>query len=485
MGARKWGKKNMVAPSWDMFQGNDEMIDNSQVNEFEQELPGEASDNSKPEGEKPEWGNFSDPETYQGEIDPTEEKNINYFVRNIVSNASRIGEQIGGAPGNIEKLGKSILRGMPQAGGILGWAISELVGPEKWEQIMSQQILPTSEEYKSTSKKLTKGYTSPKTKGEKKFQGYIEDIGATLRGGRANTLRNVAVNNLGIPAASNAVKDIVEGLGFGEEKGTIAKLATWTALSFLGNVNAPQYASNLTNEGRQGIPQNLNINVPRLQQRLQNLANNPQLLHADPRTSLARESIQNINRDLAAGQTSVRSLMTTYDGVNASKRNAGLFQLNRGDRNFARRSIDMVRDAVREEILNAGQNHPAAINSWTSGIQAWATIHQSRAISNWIQNLAGGKYAKIISGPAAALFGISAYSGIKAPLVALPGAIALPGAYKIGQTAYRTWNDPNLSRYYWNAISEAQKENIPAFINNYNKLNKGLESSDKEGKTKK
>ncbi len=490
----------MVNPSWQSFkrvkddvnqdQSQDiDMVNQQQepqvdltrpIEEFEEELPGAVEDIKKPEGEKPQWGDFLSTTTYQGEVDPVEEEGtFGYLIRNISANASRLGEQILGAKGNVEKMGKDILNNYPQAGGLLGYALSELMGPERWERLVKgpegrQQLAPTSEQIKDFSQRATKGYTKPKTPGEEKFQGYTEDIGSTLSGSRAPSV----INNLGIPLSANLVKNTVKDLGFGEDKATIAKLGTWTALSLLGNVNAPKYASELMNKGRNGIPQEVNINVPRFQKSLQKVANDPSLLHADPRTALARQEIANIQKDLANGQVSTKSLMTTYDGVNAAKRDAGLFSLTASDRKFAAKAIDKVRNAVKEEILESGSSYKEALDNWKSGTQAWAVIHQSNAMTNWISSLSKGPHAKFLSGPAAALFGITSYGGVKSPLVAGPLAATIPAAYKGYQTAYRVWNDKNLSKYYWEAISNAQKENIPAFINNYNKLNKALEKSE-------
>jgi hypothetical protein len=483
----------MVNPSWDQFSGPGEE-EPEEEQELIQEVPGDIKDAEEPVQDKPEWGDFDSTETYQGEIDPTAEENtVGYLIRNISTYASRLGEQFLGFRGNTEKLGKDILSNMPEAGGILGHALHELIGQERWERMVrgkpgQEQMLPTSEDIKDISQKITGGYTKPKTSGEEKVGKVIEDIGSTIAGSRRFDPRSVMVNNLGIPAASNVVQNVVEDLGFGKDKATYSKMGAWMALSLLGNVNAPQYASSLMNQGRNGVPNQLPFNVPRMQQRLQNVANDPHLLHADPRSALAREEIASIQRDLANGQTSVRSLMTSYDGVNAAKRSKGLFEFNRDDQIFARASIDRVRHAVRDEIMESAQQFPDALNSWRNGIQAWAVIHQSRSITNWIDGLARGPYNKVLAGPAAGLFGVTSYAGWKAPLIAGPAALAVPAGYKVAQTAYRTWQNPNLSNYYWNAISAAQEENVPAFINNYNKLNKGLEKSDsakKKAKSKK
>jgi hypothetical protein len=469
----------MVTPSWGSFQKPQPREEESQSEEMISEGGLDVQKNDRP---KPQWGNFQSPSTYQGEIDPTEEEStIGYLVRNLTQSASRIGEQFIGARGNVEKMGRDVLTNYPQAGGLLSWGLSELLGPEKWEKAVKgvdgkSQIFPTSENIKEISQKATGGYTKPKTPGEEKVQGVIEDIGSTIRG-RPSSLRNAAVNNLGIPLAANAVKETVSGLGFGEDKAMIAKLGVWTGLTLLGNVNAPQYASQLTNQGRNGIPETANFDIPRLQQRLTALSNDPHLLNADPRSALARQKIADIQRDLANGQTSLRSLMTTYDGVNASKRDAGLFQLSRGDQRFARGAIDRVRDTVRDEILDAGGSFPEAVRNWQSGIQAWAVIHQSNGMKSWIESIAKGPYAKALTGPAAALFGLGSYGALQHPAIAATTTALGAGVNKAYQTAYRVWNNENLSRYYWNAISAAQSENIPAFVNNYHKLNKGLKES--------
>ena len=382
-------------------------------------------------------------------------------------------------------MGKDVLSNFPAAGGLLGWGLQKLMGQERWERMVrgnpgQEQMYPTSEQLKEFSEKATGGYTKPKTEGEEHFQKYIEDIASTIGPGRAINMRNIAVNNLGIPVASNVVQDVIEGLGFGKEKGLIGKLGTWTALSLLGNVNAPRYASDLMNQGRNGIPNNVNFNTPRMMNRLDLV--DKKLLSADTRTALARQTISSMRNDIANGQTSVRSLMTSYDGINAAKRNRGLFELTKSDREFAKRAINDILHEVRDEIMDSGANYPQALQSWRDGIQAWAVIHQSRGITNTIDQWARGPYSKVLGGPAAALFGVGTYGGLKAPLIAGPAAIGVPAAYKGLQTAYRVWQDPRLSRYYWNAILEAQKENAPAFINNYNKLNKELENSSRSSK---
>ena len=483
----------MVNPSWGNFQKPNQNIPNEEK-EFIQEFPGDLQDSEKPEKEKPQWGNFQSPNTYQGEQDLTADEDIfGYTIRNISANASRLGEQFLGRYGNMEKMGKDILTNYPKTGGVIGWALSELMGPERWERMVKgvpgrQQQLPTSQQLKEFSEKATGGYTKPKTPGEERFQEVTEDIGSTISGRTFEnpTLRNIGLNNLLIPAASNVTKEIVEDLGFGKDKANMAKIAVWIPFSLAANVNANQFAANLMNQGRQGFGPNVVANIPRYQNRMNQVGRG--LLHADPRSELAREQLTGINNDIANGQTSMRDLMIRYDAINAAKRNRRLFELNSTDRRAAIHNIDQVRNAVREEIVHLGQVNPQALHSWENGVNAFSTIHRSNAITNWIQGIAKGPYAKILTAPAAGLFGIGTYAGIKAPIVALPTSVGIPYAYKTGTTIYRMFNNEHLANYYWRAIGEAQAENIPAFINNYNKLNEKLEklnSTEKKAKPKK
>ena len=132
---------------------------------------------------------------------------------------------------------------------------------------------------------------------------------------------------------------------------------------------------------------------------------------------------------------------------------------------------------MRDQINTLGQSNPQALRDWQNGVQAWATIHRSNAITNYIEDVAKGPYAKILTGPAAALFGSGSYGAISHPLIAGTSAALAGGGYKTGQILYRMWNDPTLMRYYWNAINGAMERNLPVFLNNYSKLNKKLKES--------
>lgn len=484
----------MVAPQqnnpWAQFQRPSDINNSQEVNTRPQQqmsFPQQEEQQQAPSlEEQPEqklsWGDFQTPTTYQGEVDPEDEESaIGTVGRNLAQLGSRVTEQVLGYYGNIEKSAKNLLADVPQSAGLLGWGLSKLIGEDKWKRLIhggpqEKQMIPTSEDLKQASSKLTGGYTDPKGKSETAISETVEDIAALLRGGG----RTGWMKNLGIPVIANTAKQVVKETGFGEDKANIAKAAVWLPMMLADSVNGPRYASQLMNQGRNQTPANLQFDVPRLQQRLQQIQNDPMLLRSDPRTLLARQQIAAIEQDLANGMTTQRALMNAYDGINAAKRSRSMFELGRNDQNFARRAIDRVRDAVGDEIRLTGRQTPQALQNWQNGLTAWATVHRSNALTNWIQRAATGPYAKILTGPAAGLFGIGAYGASKSPLVTLTGAGAAPAAYKTGQILYRAYNNPTLRNYYFNAINAANAENLPVFLHNYQKLNKEIEKQDRQ-----
>lgn len=463
----------MVNPQWSDFQrpNQQESDDKSQ-----QELTSEEA----PENKEPDWGDFETPTTYQGEPDPTvDEDFFDTLKRNMYANASRLFEQTAGRTGNTEKFLKDVTANYPQSLGVVGWATAKLIGKGRWENIFRGdpefQMAPTSKQIKRASEEITGGYTSPKNEYERAFQEFTEDVGA-LYTGQPESRGKAAFNKLLVPAAANVTKETVKYLGFGEDKANLAKIAVWLPLTLAGNVNAKEYASELMNKGREGLPEHVQADVPRFMKRLGDVRN--KLLTSDPRNAAAIAQINQIERDIANGNISGRSLMRMYDGVNAAKQNRSLFELGSpGSVRYARGSMNEINNAIRSEIFDIGANYPDVIDNWQNGVNAWATIHQSNAVTNYVQDVAKGPYAKMITGPAAGLFGVTAYGASKVPLVSATGTVAAPALYKTGQTLYRMWNNPTLANYYWNAVNAALSQNRNAFISNYNKLNKGLEKS--------
>ena len=441
-----------------------------------------SQDNSIQQNEQNQslsWGQFETPTTYQGTPDPTEDENtFEYLLRLGVSNTARGAESYAGRTGDIESFGRKMI---PKEDTWIGKAMRALMPKGRWDEMVNMlegkaakpkeggmnegTLFPTSRHLKKFTEAATGDYTKPKTKTEAKFQELSGDIGSMGRGG--GSVRRQLVNKVGIPAASNAAKETIEQLGFGETAGNWTKLASMLGLTLLNGVNAPAYAANLMNEGRQGFGANIVADIPRYQNEINNVSRN--MLHGDPRSALAQQQLAGLNHDLQNGQTTMRDLMNRYDAINAAKRDRGLFQLNRTDRAAARRNINLVRDAVRREIEQLGHTNPQALESWQAGVRAFSVIHQSQALTNTAERFLGNKITQSAVG---GLFGSAIY---KAPLAVGSTASAAPIVYKAGQVAYRVWNDPNLASYYWNAMLNLSQENGAAFAKNFDKLEKAYE----------
>ena len=418
------------------------------------------------------WGPQKTENTVSAPVDPTaDESSMGWLVRNASQIGSRLFEQVVGAPGNIYQAAEKTLKKNPWAAGALGVYIHDYLGEEAWNNLVEGPIpfrkrAPTSEQIREGLKQVTSEYTEPKTGKEKKVSEFVEDVGSTLITRRPATARNVLINNLGIPAAANAVKQTIEDLGFGEDRAMQAKFGVWTGLSLLGNVNGRAHATNMVREGRNAMPPYMIANVPRYEASLATL--DRRFLAGDPRSALARQQLDAVRQDIANGQTSIRDLMNRYDAINAVKQDRGLFDLDHNTRQVAIRNIDSVRNAVRDEIRALSQRtRPEALEQWQSGMQQLAVINQSQRMTGFIHRTLTGPYSKLVSPIVLALFGGSGYMH---PMMTAGATAAAPIVYKGAQIAQRVWSNPELARYYWQAVSAAQAENATAFINNYKKL---------------
>lgn len=458
---------------WDQFSDSEvEQDQNQQINDLENPTIEESNELN--------WNDFDTPNTYTDKDPTKEESDLNFFSRNLISSIARIGETLVGKPGDITEGAMNIARYHPEATGLLGYGLYNMIGEDNWDKLfegdpneeMLQFKFPTSEDLKKLTNKVTQGYTEPKNKWEKRAQDLVSDVASTFTR-RPTNRQEFLRNNLGIPAAANVVKDAVEDMHFGENKAEWAKSATWISLSLLNNVNARNYAINRIRAGRQGFGPNINADVPRLELSLDALERN--LQGGDPRTALALQQISAIRNDLQSGRSSINDLMNRYDAINAVKSDRGMFALPTTQRQSAIRNINNVRNAIRDEINQIGAVNPDALANWNEGIRSLAVVHRSNALSNWVDRTLRGRYAKALSGPLAALFGAGTYAGYKAPFVGGSLTAVGAGGYKAGQVAYRVWQDPNLARYYWRAIAASQRGNEQAFLRSYRNLEKRYE----------
>ena len=431
-----------------------------------------------------QWGNFKTPSTYQA-TNENDERLDQFLFRNFAANLGKVTTTVAGMPGNLESAGRKTF-------GAVGNAIKSLIGEKAWqktgqagapifEQAEKTQLLPTSQELFEKANKEAGGMLSPRSRAEAVTQNITEDVTASLMpfGKFGSTPMRQFVNHVATPIAANIAQESVKQLRFGDKAADITKAGIWTGLTLATNINAKAHASELMNRGREGIPDNVYANVHDLQTDLRNLARNNNFVVADPRSQLARKAINDIESQLANGQGSIRSLMSTYDGINALRRSKDMFDMTRADQAFARSRIADVQKVLRKHITDMRSVYPEAIESWENGLSAWGTIHTSDFIVNKIEELIRSPVGKQVSKAALPAFGIGSGAGIASnPAIAGAGAVGLGTLYKGGQVGYRIATNPVLSRYYWNAAAAAAKGNTGMLAKSLDKLGKALEKED-------
>lgn len=398
---------------------------------------------------------------------------------------------LGSLPGEVREFAKSIHGQGINELNLLGKKIGlpELKEPEfggmsqavkdKWDPVLNAlDIFPTYEQIKKYGEEKSAGYLSPKDESEKAFDETIRDVVninfPMTRG--ANPLIKT-----GIAIGANLAKQGSLLLGMDEDKADLLKMGTWTIGSLAGNMNARQFGIDQTRIGRQGIGNNA-FNPHALEQDLDILQRG--LLRGDPRSDPALKAIRDIRHQMRQGQTNVQDLIERYDALNAMKREKGMFEFGRVDRRVAERRLTRVQHAIRDQIEQHSAD-PHAFQQWRNGLEALAVVSQTENMTRWVDNLLSkGKYKDLANKAVYGLFtggagaaGTATALGFGSKLlIGAPLAAGLAGAYKGIQVLQRVVQSPVLANYYRNAMQAIVRQDAPAFISNYNKLNKSYEN---------
>src|SRR6185437_11315100 len=132
----------MVKPerSWDRFETN-QSIRNAQEQIKKDEFQNPIQQQQQPAQELTKeqdksWGQYPTPSTYEKEPE-NDESIFSDLTRNLRSYAARLGERFLGRYGDTQKALKEIAQKIPLSTGILGKALHDLMGEEKWEQFVN------------------------------------------------------------------------------------------------------------------------------------------------------------------------------------------------------------------------------------------------------------------------------------------------------------------------------------------------------------
>ena len=129
--------------------------------------------------------------------------------------------------------------------------------------------------------------------------------------------------------------------------------------------------------------------------------------------------------------------------------------------------FNKVKSALSKFIDDKGKTIPGFLPEWRGANAAFATIAQSRKVSDIFARNAE-KIPPYILGSAA----FQLFSGHPYAMIPAAGAI---GAVKTSEALYQVMKNPTLRQHYINVSKKAAEQNFPAALKALEKFNKALE----------
>ncbi len=280
--------------------------------------------------------------------------------------------------------------------------------------------------------------------------------------------------NLKTVVASEAAKAFVDSIGLKEEYGDSAKLMTWLGMSFAG-ISGKKFATDQLKVGKAGFTEKDIVDSQKLSKSVFDSVKNT--LNSDRTADIARTAAQTVLQDIENGNVSVPRLMKMIDNLNGLKKSKGMFEIpDSGQRKSAAKHLDNVIGAVKSVLYEYGHAHdPESIHLYQNAMKSLAIIHETERLTNMVSNATHGKMeslyplcGKLFSGVAFSA-GAGAASVLGKPLLGAFG-VAAPFGMKTVQVLERCWKDPNLSKYYFQAVKHMAEKDIPAFFASMDKL---------------
>lgn len=416
-------------------------------------------DESKDESQKP--FDFSQ---YQPKEPPTK---LEEFTRHAVRTGSRIAETVAGFPGDVVNFAKFISESLPTPPKSLRGKPSVVQEYGK----KGLELIPSSNDIKEMSSYLTSGFTDPK--------GAVEELGdditslatSLLIPSKDPTKFKSLLKSLGAAAATKGVGKGVESLGGGEKMQAGAEIGTLFLTGLLGKKTADKFVGEQYQKAKSQIPKGTMLDTTKLASSLEGIEKDLSRGISTSTKNEVKGAISELRAKASGGAMPAEEIIESYHNINERLTSKKLFdELSTGERKILKHRYDTFKDSINEEISKYGKKNPEFYKDWRNANQAFATIAQSKKVSNFLQDKLG-KMPKYLTGSLAAelLFGHPYAAGAM-------GTSAM--SVKTGELLYRISKSPKLRQHYLNVISEASKENLPGVIKNLKFLNKEAEKID-------
>lgn len=399
------------------------------------------------------------------------------FKRHSARTASRVAESVVGFPGDLVSFAKYLGDQFPDTP---SWLQREPNFVQKAGR-KALESLPTSSELKDFSSYLTSGFTDP--------QSATEELGddvsslATVLISPAKAVKSFPsfVKNLGSAVLKAfGVKSAGKGaelLGATPGQQTAVEVGTLFLTGLFGGKTADKFIGEQYQKARSLIPKGTMVNTTNLERELASVEAQLSRGVSTATKDEVKKSLQELKAKASGGAMEIDEIVESLHNINEKINSKKLFdELSTSERRLLKSRYDMLKDKVHEEIAAYGKHNPEFYKAWTSANEGYATIAQSKKVSNFLQSKLG-KIPHHLAGSLA----LDLFLGKPAAVVGVGGAYT---AVKAGEMMYRIAKSPTLRDHYMRVLMEAANENLPGVIKNIEALDKEFKDlEDNQGKS--
>ncbi len=381
--------------------------------------------------------------------------------RHIARTASRAGETILGFPGDLTSLvlsmGEKIQAPTPE---------EELTFVQKGASKLVRSI-PTSEDIKEFSSFLTEGFTDPQS-AQEEFGDEITSLATSLIVPAKNPTKfKTMAKGIGQAIAAKSASTGVEKLGGGAKSQAAAEVGTLFLTSLAGKKFADKFVAEQFADARGKVPRDVIVDTKQLDKSLAKVES--ELSRGIPTATKTevQGAISELRAKSATGAMEADELIQAYTDLNERISSKNLFDdLNTSNRKRLSFRYNQVKSVVSKEIAKYGKTNPEFYDQWKEANAAYATIEQSKKVSNFLESKIG-KLPKFLQHSVAVEL-------LLGHPVAAAGTVGAAGAVKTGELLARISGSKALRKHYINVIMEAQNENFPAVIKSLNALDAAM-----------
>lgn len=393
------------------------------------------------------------------------------FKRHAARTGSRVAESIIGFPGDFVGFVKYLSDKIPESPSFLK---REPTFVQRYAS-KALEALPKSEELKEFSSYLTSGFTDPQSAKEELGDDITSLATVMINPSKAASSFPKFLKNIGSSILkSSAVKgsgQAAKALGATDDIQSKVELGTLFLTGLMGGKTADKFINEKYNKARSLIPKGYMINTSKLEKDLINLYSKLSRGISTPTKDEVKKAIDELRSKASKGTMEIDELVESVHNINERMNSKKLFdELNTSERKLLKNRYDLFKNEVNKEIAKYGQYNPDFYKEWKGANEGFATIAQSKKVSNFLQSKFG-KIPKHLAGSVA----LDLFLGHPASIIPVSGGYT---AVKAGELLYRIMKSPTLRDHYIKVLIEAGNENLTGAIKHINAIDKSLVNPD-------